>query len=486
MDPTESGVLLHLGPLALTNTALTSMGIVVLVLLVLLPIRSRLRLEPGSLQTILETIVDLEARLDPDIDSAPASIDANPGRASDLAMLIFTSGTTGLPKPAKITNRRWAMAALGTAAACKLSPNDTVYCALPLYHGTGLLVGCSGALVGGARLALAREFSATRFWPEVRRYGATVVVYVGEMCRYLVSAPEPAPNKRSGESQHPVRLFVGNGMRAEVWQELIERFKPQSVLEFYASTEGNVCLANIDGDKLGSVGRPLPGTDEITLARYDAASGVPVRDEDGRVQSCDEGEPGLLLARIADNHPLAHFDGYLDPAQTEQKIVRDAFANGDAWFNSGDLLRRDSEGDFWFVDRVGDTFRWHGENVSTQQVAQVVNQAGFCKMAVVYGVELPGYDGRAGMAAMVLEDGADFDGDALFDLVGEHLFLAARPRFVRIVDTLDRTDSFKFVTLSMREQGADPSAVDDPIFWYDADQQTYRRLSADDWVPHAL
>ncbi len=426
-------------------------------------------------------VIDLEARLDPAVDAPPEGVVANPGRAGDLAMLIFTSGTTGLPKPAKITNRRWAMAALGTAAACRLSPNDTVYCALPLYHATGMLVACGGALIGGARLALAREFSVRRFWPEVRRYGATVVFYVGEMCRYLVSAPEQ-PN----EDQHPVRLFVGNGMRPAVWQELDERFGPVDVLEFYGSTEGNLCLANLDGRKIGSVGRPIPGTDEIALVRYDAASGRPLRDANGRLERVDDDEAGLLIARITDDHPLAHFDGYLDDAQTEHKIVRDAFADDQAWFNTGDILRRDSDGDYWFVDRIGDTFRWHGENVSTEQVAEVVDAAPFCKMCVAYGVELPDYDGRAGMVAMQLEDGADFDGDALFALVGEHLFPAARPRFVRLVDKLERTDSFKFVTLGLRDEGADPGAIDDPIYVYDEDSQTYRALTADDWVPQNL
>lgn len=428
-----------------------------------------------------DAVVDLEANLDPQVDAPPESVVANPGRAGDLGMLIFTSGTTGLPKPAKITNRRWAMAALGTAAACTLSPNDTVYCALPLYHATGLLVACGGALIGGSRLALAEEFSASRFWAQVRRYGATVVFYVGEMCRYLVSAPE-----RPNEDRHPVRLFVGNGMRPSVWRKLERRFGPVRVLEFYGSTEGNLCLANLDGDKIGSVGRPIPGTDEIALVRFDAATGQPTRNDDGRLERVDQGEAGLLLARITDEHPLARFDGYLDAEQTEHKIVRDAFADGQAWFNTGDLLRRDAEGDHWFVDRVGDTFRWHGENVSTEQVAAVVERAAFCRICVVYGVEVPDYDGRAGMVAMELADGAAFDGDALFALVSEHLFPAARPRFVRLVDRLEHTDSFKFSTLTLREQGADPGALDDPIYVYDPQAQTYRALSAEQWVPEHL
>lgn len=410
----------------------------------------------------------------------PDDFEPNPGRVGDLAMLIFTSGTTGLPKAARITNRRWALAALGTAAACEMTPSDTVYCALPLYHATGMLVAVGGALVGGARLALAPRFSASRFWEEVRRYGATVVFYVGEMCRYLVNAPE-----RRGEAHNPVRLFVGNGLRPDVWQELERRFDPDRILEFYGSTEGNVCLANLTGEKVGSVGRPLPGTNDLALVDYDAATGQPVRNADGFLQRVDDDTEteGLLLARISDEHPLAHFDGYLDDRQTDHKVLHDAFFLGDAWFNTGDVLRRDGHGDWWFVDRVGDTFRWSGENVSTEQVAQVVRRVPFSRMAVVYGVQVPGYEGRAGAVAMVLDENADFDGDALFELVDEHLFPAARPRFVRLVDHIETTDSFKFVKTRLRDEGVHPGRIDDPVYVLDEAAETYRPMSDADWPP---
>ncbi len=419
---------------------------------------------------------DLEAELDEQPPKIPLQWEVDEGRADELAMLIFTSGTTGFPKPARITNRRWALAALGTAAACKLTPDDTVYCALPLYHATGMLVAVGGALVGGARLALAPTFSVERFWDEVRRYGVTVVFYVGEMCRYLVNAPE-APN----ESTHPVEQFVGNGMRPDVWEELLGRFGPVDVLEFYGSTEGNVCLANLTGDKIGSVGRPLPGTNEVELIAYDPASGEPECGPDGFVQTVDDEETGLLLARIGDEHPLAHFDGYLDEEQTERKIVRDALELGDAWFNTGDVLRRDEEGDYWFVDRIGDTFRWLGENVSTEQVVRVVRRASCCRDAVVYGVEVPGHEGRAGMAAMVLNDGEEFDGEAFYDVMTDHLFRAARPRFVRIVNELEVTNTFKYVKRQLQQEGAHPESVDDPLFYYDEDRETYAELTPEIW-----
>jgi putative long chain acyl-CoA synthase len=429
-----------------------------------------------SVDSLPDGVCDLERALNEQPPEIPLEWETDAGRADELAMLVFTSGTTGLPKPARITNRRWALAALGTAAACELTPDDTVYCALPLYHATGMLVAVGGALVGGARLALAPTFSVERFWDEVRRYGGTVVFYVGEMCRYLVNAPE-TPN----EDAHPVEMFVGNGLRPDVWERLLDRFGPVDVLEFYGSTEGNVCLANLTGDKIGSIGRPLPGTNEVMLVAYDASSGRPERGSDGFVREVDDGEPGLLLARIGDDHPLAHFDGYLDEEETERKIVRDALELGDAWFNTGDVLRCDEEGDYWFVDRVGDTFRWRGENVSTEQVARVVRRASFCSSAVVYGVEVPGHEGRAGAAAIVLEDGSAFEGDTLYELVGEHLFEAARPRFVRIVDDLETNDAFKYLKRQLQRDGVDPRELDDPLYYYDDEAETYAPLTADVW-----
>ena len=414
-----------------------------------------------------EGVTHLDARIDPSVTAPPEGVAVNEGRAEELAMLLYTSGTTGLPKAARITNRRWALAALGSAAACRLTPADTVYCPLPLHHATGLLVAVGGAMVGGSRLALVSRFSARDFWSDVRRSGATVVFYVGELCRYLVNAPP-----QEGEERHPVRLFVGNGLRPDVWRRLQERFGEVPVLEFYGSTEGNVALANLAGEKVGSVGRPIPGAGEVALVRLDAVTGEHERDAQGWRVRCGAGEAGELLARIHEAHPMGHFEGYTDPEATAEKVLRGVFEPGDAWFATGDLLRQDEEGDFWFVDRIGDTFRWRGENVSTEQVAVVLDGSPQVRMAAVYGVALPGQEGRAGMAALELNEGQALDGAALFERVEANLFPAARPLFVRCVARLEVTGSLKIVKHRLQREGIAPEGGD-PVWVYDAEARAY-------------
>lgn len=399
------------------------------------------------------------------------------GRGGELAMLLFTSGTTGHPKAARITNRRLVSAALWGAVACELTPRQTVYCCLPLHHATGILAAVGSALVGGARLALAPRFSVATFWGDVRRYGADVVFYVGELCRYLVTAPPD-----DDESSHPVRLFVGNGMRPDVWRRLVDRFGPVRVIEFYGSTEGNVVLANVTGDKVGSVGRPFTGGGELAVVRWDHAERTIVCNADGFAQRAGVDEPGLLVARVDRRHPLARFDGYLDPEASERKLRRDLFEPGDVWFDTGDLLRHDADGDYWFVDRLGDTFRWKGENVATAQVEDVLSQAPFVALAAVYGVELPDREGRAGMAAVELVEGHDFDGELLYRLVAAQLTPPARPRFVRIVPRLETTDTLKVRKQQLLADGADPGRVADPLYWYDAARQTYAPLDMSSFV----
>jgi len=403
---------------------------------------------------------------DPPEDLAPTRID-------DVAMLIFTSGTTGLPKAARITNRRMVAAALGTAAACRLGPRDTVYCALPLYHATGMLVAVGGAIAGGARLALAPKFSAATFWTDVRRVGATVVFYVGELCRYLVNAP-----KQPEENRHPVRLLAGNGMRADVWEQFTQRFGAVQIIEFYGSTEGNVVLANLSGEKVGCVGRPLTGTGNVALLSYDVESDVFLRDANGLYQRCDTGEEGVLVAKIhSGRNPLSRFDGYVNEDDTHAKIIRGVMAPGDSWFVTGDLMRRDEDGDYWFVDRLGDTYRWKGENVSSEQVASVLAKEPTVAMVAVYGVEIPGREGRAGTAAIQLVPGARFDGVAMGARVGEHLFAAARPRFIRIVESLEVTDSWKVRKFGLQQEGIPLEPGADPIFWYDEADREYKPLN---------
>jgi putative long chain acyl-CoA synthase len=420
-------------------------------------------------------VVDLSAQARAGEPGLPAEIEPNPGRASDVALLMFTSGTTGLPKAAKITNRRWATGALGTAAACQLTPADTVYCCLPLHHSTGFIVAVGGALIGGTRLALAPRFSRESFWDDVRQNGVTVVFYVGELCRYLT---QPS-GKETVVKQHPVRLFAGNGMRPRVWRDLLAQVGPIQVIEFYGSTEGNVLLANLSGDKVGSVGRTVGalGGADVALVQYDLDEDTFVRDEDGRLVRTRPDEPGILLSPISEDYALSRFDGYTDGDATEQKVLRDVFQPGDAWFNTGDLMWCDEDGDYWFVDRIGDTYRWKGENVSTEEVAQSLLELDCAHDVAVYGIEIRGREGRAGMAAIELAHGYAFDGNAAYAAVTENLFPQARPRFIRIVDALERTASFKVRKGPLRIAGADPEVVQDPLFWLDEAGKTYAPLS---------
>lgn len=401
----------------------------------------------------------------------PTGLTRNPSRASDVGCLMFTSGTTGKPKAARITNRRFLFAATAACAGCALTPTDTVYCPLPLHHGTGLILAAGGALVAGSRLAIAPRFSTSRFWLDVRRTGATVVFYVGEMCRYLVAAPPSALEKT-----HAVRLFVGNGLRADVWRQLLLRCGPTSVLEFYGATEGNGILVNLTGEKIGSVGRVPFGLVETLLAKYDPIAERFVRNERGLIVPAALGQPGMLLVEIASHNPLSHFDGYTDDTATQAKILRDVRRRGDAWFISGDLLREDADGDFWFVDRVGDTFRWKGENVSTEQVAAVLSQLPSVAMCAVYGVRVPGHEGRAGMAALMLRPGAEFDPAACFELVDKHLIAAAQPRFLRIVPELQLTETLKVKKQTLLDEGIDLDRTG-PLYVYDRPSRSYRRIT---------
>ncbi|PKN57372.1 MAG: acyl-CoA synthetase [Deltaproteobacteria bacterium HGW-Deltaproteobacteria-14] len=433
-----------------------------------------LGLEPG--ETAPEGVVDLDARVAAGV-ALPEGLEVDAGRASDLATLIFTSGTTGLPKAARITNGRWIAAGLGAANACELTPSDTVYCCLPLYHSTGMLVAVGGALIGGTRLVLAPRFSATSFWTDVRNTGATVVFYVGELLRYLVAQP-PHPLDR----QHPVRLFAGNGLHADVWRDVLERFGQVRILEFYSATEGNVVLLNRTGDKIGSVGREFTGRVPVACVRYDIARDAFARDLAGHLTRVAPGEPGVLVARISGDHPLAQFAGYTDADATEARVLRDAFEPGDAWFDTGDLLYHDEDGDFFFVDRLGDTFRWKGENVSTELVAKVLRGTGQVAHAAVYGVLLPSREGRAGMAAVELASGAELDPVALFDAVSAHLTPPARPQFLRVVPRLDVTETLKVVKYRLQQQGADPGRVGDPLYLYDEEAGAYTPLDLERYV----
>ena len=380
----------------------------------------------------------------------PAS--ASEVRARDTAFYIFTSGTTGHPKASVMTHQRWLRALAGFGGlGVRLRGNDTLYCALPLYHNNALTVALSSVIDAGATLALGQSFSASRFWDEVIAAEATAFIYIGELCRYLLNQP-PRPTDR----EHHVRVIVGNGLRPDIWEEFTERFGIKRVVEFYAASEGNTAFINIFNIP-GSTGiNPLP----LAYIEYDPATGDPVRDAKGRVRRVPSGQPGLLISPVSRFSP---FDGYTDKAATEKKLVRNAFKDGDVWFNTGDVMTPQGMGHASFADRIGDTFRWKGENVATTDVEAALSAARCVEECTVFGVEVPGADGRAGMAAVKLREGSAFDGKALAGKLFDLLPGYAIPLFIRIVPSLETTSTFKSRKVDLRDQGFG-SDVGDPLY----------------------
>ncbi|MGH3677863.1 MAG: long-chain-acyl-CoA synthetase FadD6 [Mycobacterium sp.] len=375
--------------------------------------------------------------------------------AKDKAFYIFTSGTTGMPKASVMTHYRWLRALAGFGGlGMRLTSNDTLYCCLPLYHNNALTVALSAVLNSGATLALGKSFSASKFWDEVIRYDATAFVYIGEICAYLLNQP-PKPTDR----EHKVRVIAGNGLRPSIWDDFTERFGIERVCEFYAASEGNTAFVNVlNVDKTTGV-CPTP----VAFVEYDAETGDPVRDDNGRVRKVKSGESGLLLSKVSNFQP---FDGYTDKEASEKKLVRDAFKAGDVWFNTGDLMRSQGFGHAAFTDRLGDTFRWKGENVATTEVESAVSTDPQVEEATVFGVEVPDTGGRAGMAAIQLKEGEEFDGKSLANAVYERLPGYAVPLFVRVVKELAHTSTFKSQKVDLRKEGygADDGEIEDPIY----------------------
>jgi len=372
--------------------------------------------------------------------------------AKDTAFYIFTSGTTGHPKASVMTHRRWlsALAAFG-GLGLRLKGSDTLYSCLPLYHNNALTVAAGSVINSGATLALGKSFSASRFWDEVIAGDATAFIYIGEVCRYLLNQPAK-PTDRA----HRVRLIAGNGLRPEIWDEFTTRFGIARVCEFYAASEGNTAFINIFNVPKSTGISPAP----LAYVHYDPDTGEPLRGEDGRVQRVPAGEPGLLLSPV---NRLQPFDGYTDPGASEKKLVRNAFREGDCWFNTGDVMSPQGMGHAAFVDRLGDTFRWKGENVATTQVERALAADKSIEECAVFGVEIPRTGGRAGMAAVKLREGAEFDGKALAHTVYDQLPAYALPLFLRVVDSMEHTTTFKSRKVDLREQAYGPD-IEDPLY----------------------
>ena len=390
----------------------------------------------------------------------------------DRALRIFTSGTTGLPKAAEVSHRRIVVWSHWFAGLAGLNAHDRHYNCLPMHHSVGGVVAVGAPLVYGGSVVIAEKFSASRFWDDVQRHGCTSFQYIGELCRYLVAAPE-----RAAEKGHKIRLALGNGVAPDVWRALLDRFGPIRVLEFYASTEGNVWLYNVEG-RVGALGRVPPylaARDPLALVKFDPDAQAPLRGPDGFCLRCDDDEPGEAIGRIRGD-PSQRFEGYSEACETEKKILRDVFKPGDAFMRTGDLMRRDAQGFYSFVDRIGDTFRWKGENVSTAEVAKVCGRQSGVEEVLVFGVKVFGAEGRAGMA--VLKAGVPLD-LAAFALGMEALPRYARPLFLRLVGEIQTTETHKPKRGVYLAEGFDPSRTADPLFVFDAGSGAYVALDAE-------
>ena len=408
------------------------------------------------------------------VPSRPPKSERDGINAGGLAMKMFTSGTTGLPKSAKITHVRAQNYMRGMGAGAKAGPNDRMMLVLPLYHATGGLVGMGTAFTYGGACIIRPRFSASSFWDDAIEHGATMFTYVGELCRFLLSTP-PHPKER----EHNIQWIMGNGLRPEVWGKFVERFDIPHVIEFYGATEGNVSLINVDGP-IGAVGRVpsyLKFKFNVDVIRYDIDTGENPRGSDGFCIRTDDDEPGEVIGEIREDDPRFRFEGYQTKEATQKKILRDVFKPGDAWFRTGDLMKRDSLGYYYFIDRVGDTYRWKAENVATNEVAGVLSNFDGVTQANVYGVAVPGYDGRAGMAAIVSDGEPDLT--ALKEHIDAALPLYARPVFLRLSQESETTSTFKFKKTNLVKAGFDPERISEPVFYCDPKEGKFEPVDAE-------
>lgn len=388
-------------------------------------------------------------------------------RAGKPCYFVFTSGTTGRPKAAVMTHLRWLRCGYGMGqAAMRLQAGDVLYCPLPLSHNSALTLCWSAAVASGATLAIARKFSASGFWDDIRASGATAFAYIGELCRYLLGRPASP-----GDRQHRIRLMVGNGLRPELWDAFQQRFGIPHICEFYGSSEGNLVFANALG---------LPRTAGTTtmpyaILAYDTERAGPQRDAHGAVRQVDTGEVGLLVTEVSPTNP---FDGYTDAEATRAKLLHDLFQPGDCWINSADLVRDQGYRHIAFVDRLGDSFRWKGENIAASEVERAVAAVPGFAQVCVYGVAVPHCDGRAGMAAVVLGAHCNFDGLQLAQKLRSHLPDYALPLFVRVMTAQSSTDTFKIQKGVLQQQGFDPAVSHDPLYVLCKPRKGYVAFSA--------
>lgn len=400
--------------------------------------------------------------------SDPATL--NSGNFTDRLLYIYTSGTTGLPKAAIIKHSRYMFVGAGLRNLLCLD-NEIIYTSIPLYHLAGGIMGTSQCLIFNSAMVIKRRFSASQFWTDCIKYNATCAQYIGELCRYLLSQPP-----RDADNKHNVRIMFGNGLRPQIWREFVNRFQVKQIGEFYGSTEGNANIVNFDNTPgaCGFVSRILPIVYPVTLIKCDPQTGVPERDRRGVCLRCGPGETGEFVGKIIEGDPTRSFDGYANTEATKKKIVRDVFWKGDMAFSSGDLLEMDELGYVYFKDRTGDTYRWKGENVSTMEVEGIVSELLRQQDCVVYGVEVPNCEGKAGMLALA-EQGADLK--KLVKDMKKKLAPFAIPVFIRIVDQIEATGTFKLPKVKLQQQGYNIHKLNDPVYLVDLKNDECLRLT---------
>jgi putative long chain acyl-CoA synthase len=400
--------------------------------------------------------VDME-QIDPHAVTLPAWYRANPGRASDLAFILFTGDGDNL-RMSQVTNGRWATSAFGTASSAALSGADTVYSVTPLYHPSGLMMGIGGAIAGGARLAMASEFDPATFWDEVRRYGVTVASYTWTLLHDLVEAPQ-----QPGERHHPIRLFIGSGMPRGLWRRVEHRFSPARVVEFYASTDTGAILVNLRDVKPGAMGRRLPGTPEVRLAAYDADAEQLVLGRGGFVRRCDTDEVGVLVVKARDS------DSMLAP-------MRGVFSRDDAWLSTGDLFRRDADGDYWRLDSVYDVIHTEDGAVYPAVIRGVLGDLPAVDLVVVYGLRLRDEADEVVVAAVTLRAGHELKAETLSEAFAE-LDEPDRPAVVQVVDEIPVTTWFRPRAAPLRAAGLPRRGKGRQIWYLDRGGRRYRALT---------
>lgn len=393
------------------------------------------------------------------------------------AFYIFTSGTTGLPKAAIVSNKRAISGShMAGVSLLRINHTDRMYNCLPLYHGTGLIMGLLAAFHVGASTVIRRRLSISAFWEDIRKNNCTSFIYIGELIRYLMSRPEQV-----NDADNPIRTIIGNGLRPDIWHQFKARFEIDRIGEFYAASEGNGGFGNIL-NKPCTVGL---GVAPVKLVKYDVAEDEIIRDEQGCCVEVKEGDAGLLLIEITNK---TKFEGYTNGEATEKKLVRNVVEEGNLYFNSGDLMKIVDVGfsfgqkHYQFVDRIGDTFRWKSENVSTNELAEIINQHPDVIFSNAYGVQIPGTDGRAGMAAIVFKEGismGNVDLKSLSDHINESLPSYARPIFIRILTELPTTSTHKLQKNSLREEAFHLDKLDDYVLVKKPGEDCYVRLDSD-------